>query len=207
MVLFTFLISALQTAPAITPATRPAPPPLARQDDGPTGQAVLSPVVARPFTCSEHPTGQLPYAGDALGTDCMVLGGVGAEGHGFARLYRGDGNRNEDWFGWNVDVLAPVEGVVDAVLVNPEINVPGRVGKPPATIVRFKTDDDLLVVYAHLTAVKVKVGDRVHAGQVVGKVGNNGVSRGPHIHIGAYRGDVPLQIRWDLQAMARTQGE
>ena len=30
-------------------------------------------------------------------------------------------------------------------------------------------------------------------------------SRSPHVHVGAWRGDVPLQVRWDLRAMARLQ--
>ena len=75
-------------------------------------------------------------------------------------------------------------------------------------MIQFRNADGVIVVFAHVTEIAVKVGDTVKAGQVVAKVGNNGVARAPHIHIGAYReaDAVPLQIRWDLRAMARIQG-
>ena len=45
------------------------------------------------------------------------------------------------------------------------------------------------------------------SGQVVAKVGNNGYSRHPHIHIGAWKGNEPLQIRFDLRAMGKQYRE
>jgi murein DD-endopeptidase MepM/ murein hydrolase activator NlpD len=39
-------------------------------------------------------------------------------------------------------------------------------------------------LYAHLEpgSLRVKAGDRVHRGQVIGRLGNSGSSSGPHLH-------------------------
>ena len=38
-------------------------------------------------------------------------------------------------------------------------------------------------VYAHLSQIDVKAGDRVRTGQKIGEVGSTGNSTGPHLHI------------------------
>ena len=42
--------------------------------------------------------------------------------------------------------------------------------------------------------------DSVKAGQVVAVDGNNGAAEAPHVHVGAFRGRVPFQVRWDQRA-------
>ena len=172
------------------------------------GQVLLSPLFREPYTCSEHAEGELEYPGDALGTDCVVIGGIDpARPEGFARTHRGDGSRNEDWYGWGVEVLAPFDGEVVRIVANDVVNQPGRFGTPPAAMVMVRREDGVVVVYGHVADVQVAQGERVRAGQVMARVGNNGVSRNPHIHVGALRGETPLQIRWDLRAMGRLQRE
>jgi len=196
------LLLALQTASS--PAVKFESPPLVRNDTGVIESVQISPVYRQPFVCSEHAEGEMDYVGDALGTDCMVMGGFDPRSDGaFGKLYRGDGKTNEDWYGWHAEVLAPFDGKVKAVLANEVVNQPGRFGRPPASMLLFERADGVVVVYAHVTAVKVGPGDLVSAGQVVASVGNNGMSRSPHVHVGAYRGDLPMQIRWDLRAMGR----
>lgn len=198
------LLLALQASSP--PAAKFEPPPLVRESVGPIEAVQISPVYRQPFVCSEHADGEMDYAGDALGTDCMIMGGFDPRSDGgFGKLYRGDGEANEDWYGWQAEVLAPFDGKIKAVLANEVVNQPGKFGRPPASMVLFERADGVVVVYAHVTAVKVKPGDLVSAGQMVANVSNNGMSRSPHVHIGAYRGDLPLQIRWDLRAMGKLQ--
>ena len=42
-------------------------------------------------------------------------------------------------------------------------------------------------LYAHLSSVRVEVGDRVKRGQIVGHVGSTGRSSGPHLHYSIYK--------------------
>jgi hypothetical protein len=48
--------------------------------------------------------------------------------------------------------------------------------------VRIQHDEDSVTLYAHLSTMKVKVGQQVKAGQVIGLSGNTGNSTGPHLH-------------------------
>lgn len=153
------------------------------------------------FSCGEHYNGELEYLGDALGTDCTIQAGLQGNS-GFVTAFRNDGARNEDWYGWNAEVLAPFDGTVVAVNVNPVVNQPGHLGRPPASIILFERADGVRVLFAHVQDLQVARGDSVRAGQVVARVGNNGYGRNPHIHIGAWKDESPYQIRWDLRSNA-----
>lgn len=162
-------------------------------------EVVIHPVHNHAIASSEHPEGQYKHIGDALGRDVTIVKFV----DGWMRPYAGEGRRNEDWYGWRADVLAPFDGVVESVYINPVENTPGVLNPGRAGSVVFCRDDGVNVCFAHVTDVHVGPGNRVKAGEVVAKVGNNGYSRHPHIHIGAWKGGVPLQIRFDLRAMGK----
>lgn len=50
----------------------------------------------------------------------------------------------------------------------------------------------LFTIYAHLDSMKVKEGDRVAQGQIIGAIGTTGRSTGPHLHWGAYWHNVAI---------------
>lgn len=50
-------------------------------------------------------------------------------------------------------------------------------------------------LYAHMSEVKVKVGDRVKRGQIIGHIGSTGRSSGPHLHYSLYKNDKAIDPR------------
>lgn len=164
----------------------------------------IHPVFAEGFACQNHWEGQLAYLGDALGTDCLVTQLVEvAPDRAFSTYFTNDGLKNEDWFSWRKEVLAPFNGTVKRIMINDVTNEPGSLGKPPASFLIFERADGVNVLIAHVREIEVKEGDQVTAGQVVARVGNNGFGRTPHLHLGAWKDDTPLQIQFDLAAQGR----
>jgi hypothetical protein len=167
-------------------------------------QLLIHPPFKRAFHVSEHPEGELEFPGDALGCDCIVAASM--PGKGF-RTYRNTGERNDDWFGWQAEVLAPFDGVVERVQSAMETNLPGQPSTTPPGLIIFLHDDRVRCMFGHLDEIVVQEGERVQAGQQVASVGNNGYSWYPHLHIGAWRDDVPLQIRFDLRVLGRLRAK
>jgi peptidase M23-like protein len=163
------------------------------------------PVFGEGYACVEHGADSLKWdLGDALGTDCFIRKLVEADGRALPRFYRGNGTQNEDWYGWQQDVLSPCTCKVIELHVNLLTNSPGVMGKEPASIVKLKRADGVVFVVVHFDKPRVKVGETIAGGQVIGQVGNNGLSEHPHIHIGAYKGSEPLQVRFDQHFIRST---
>lgn len=59
-------------------------------------------------------------------------------------------------------------------------------------------------LYAHLSKVKVNVGDRVKRGQIVGYVGSTGRSSGPHLHYSVYKDKKAIDPRKVLNVPENT---
>lgn len=179
---------------------------VARPDD-----LVIHPLTAEPLVCSEHARGESmdPHLGNALGSDCLVVGTVEREGRGqLLSFYEGEGLENDDYFGWREPLLAPFDGVVASVRPPAEPNRPGVLPEDPEEggRIEFRRHDDARVIYVHVREIAVQEGDSISAGDVVARLGNNGSSRAPHVHIGAWRDQTPLQIRFNLGALGELRG-
>ncbi len=169
----------------------------------PIEEVTVHPIFPHAFASTEHCEGELASRGDALGRDCWVVRFV----DGWYRLHADDGARNEDWYSWGADVLAPFDGVVDSVHLNPATNQPGHHSGGRASAIVFRREDGVRVLYGHVDRVEIRPGDPVRAGQRIAKVGNNGTSQCPHVHVGAWHDNTPLQIRFDLRALGRLQSQ
>lgn len=58
--------------------------------------------------------------------------------------------------------------------------------------VRILHENNYLTLYGHLSAIKVKVGKRITAGDAIGNIGSTGRSTGPHLHYEVRLNDKPL---------------
>jgi hypothetical protein len=116
--------------------------------------------------------------------------------------YSGDRLKNENYFAEGNDALAVANGRVVAVKDGIPENVPGVNSRAvPITLetvggnhVIIDIGNGRFAFYAHLKpgTIRVKVGDAVTRGQVIGLVGNTGNSTEPHLHFHISDGNSPL---------------
>jgi len=106
-------------------------------------------------------------------------------------LYSGDEKDNKAYYGYGSEVLAVAEAtVVTAKDGIPDNSADPRSGPVPTTSENMAGNHVILdlggrrfAFYAHLQpGLKVKLGDRVRRGQVIGLLGNSGDSPVPHLH-------------------------
>lgn len=130
----------------------------------------------------------------------------------------------ERFFAWNQPVRAAFDGVVVGAGAGwpdqASVNAVGAAIRaafakpPPADDHRPLTGNYLLVegehgvaLYAHLRngSVRPRVGDRVHAGELLGHVGHSGNSTMPHLHFHLMSQADPLQAHGRLCAFERLE--
>lgn len=149
----------------------------------------------------EHTYKKQLQLGDQLARDFVV---AGATKDGILKFFENNGKQNKDYLSWRKNVLAPVAGTVQEVTHPDTTNKPGVMNrKAEPGVIQIRTKNGASVTVVHVREIEVEEGQQVQAGEVIAKVGNNGNSTGPHIHVGAWKGDTPLQIQVDLYAAAK----
>lgn len=100
--------------------------------------------------------------------------------------YEGDPTQNESYYAYDEPVLAPAAGTVIAVVDGIEDNVPGEMNPAQSAgnmvVIEHNNGEKSLLAHFKKDSIKVKVGDSVEAGQLLGTCGNSGNSSEPHIH-------------------------
>jgi murein DD-endopeptidase MepM/ murein hydrolase activator NlpD len=112
-------------------------------------------------------------------------------------LLRGDGTQNTDFVGYGRDVLAPAGGVIvyargdvpdNPASGNQDFAALLALPEPPwgvaGNCVVIDHEDGEYSLLAHMQpgSVRVRRGQRVAPGEVLGRLGNSGATTGPHLH-------------------------
>lgn len=102
------------------------------------------------------------------------------------KSYKTDGQTNEDYYAYGKDLIAPCNGEIVLVVDGIKDNKPGELNPiyVPGNTVILKTSNNEYLFFAHFKqhSIKVKQGDKVKQGQLLGLCGNSGNSSEPHLH-------------------------
>jgi hypothetical protein len=153
-----------------------------------------------PFNTSGHRRAMIPIDGKARIAQRFAIDWVQINPDG--TTHTGDPKDNKNYRAYGREALAVADGVVTEVKDGIPENVPGINSRAvPITLETIGGNHVILDIghgryafYAHLEpgSLKVKLGDHVKRGQVLGLVGNSGNSTEPHLHFHLSDGNSPL---------------
>src|SRR5271163_3171946 len=143
-----------------------------------------------PSNTSVHRRSLIPINGHAYISQRFAIDWVQAYPDG--KMYQGDPSDNKNYRAYGAEIHAAAAGVVTQVGDGIPQNTPGA--KSLAVPITLETvggnhviteiGNGLFAFYAHMQpgSLRVKVGDKVTRGQVLGLLGNTGNSSEPHLH-------------------------
>lgn len=143
-----------------------------------------------PSNTSAHRRARMSLYGHAAIGQRFAIDWLKVDGEG--RTFKGPEDRNESYFAYGKNVLACADAMVVEVVDGLKENVPH--GEEIAVVITPRTlpgnhvilnlGHGLFAAYAHMIpgSIRVKEGQRVKVGQVLGKLGNSGNSAEPHLH-------------------------
>ncbi|MGE7692323.1 M23 family metallopeptidase [Lysinibacillus sp. NPDC097214] len=100
--------------------------------------------------------------------------------------YSDSPQKNENFYAYNKEIVAPADGFVTKVIDGVEDNLPGEMNPdiPEGNCIIIEHTNNEYSMVAHLKnhSILVKEGERVKKGQVIGFCGNSGNSTETHLH-------------------------
>jgi hypothetical protein len=118
-----------------------------------------------------------------------------------SQVFHGDPKDNHSFKCYGAEIHSVADGVVTEVKDGIPENTPGDSRAVPITLETIAGNHVIVDIgsgqfafYAHMQpgSVRVKLGDKVRAGQVLGLVGNTGNASAPHLHFHLSTGSSPL---------------
>jgi len=173
-----------------------------------TGPVVISPPLRGdhwlaangPSNTSGHRRALIPIDGHAVISQRFAIDWVKVGNNG--QTYQGDKLDNKNYYAFGAEAFAVADGIVTETKDGIPLNVPGANSRAvPITLETVGGNHVILDIgngnyafYAHLQpgSLRVKLGDKVRRGQVVGLVGNTGNSTEPHLHFHISNASSPL---------------
>ncbi len=153
-----------------------------------------------PANRSGHRRALIPIDGHAQIAQRFAIDWVRMNPDG--NTFTGDEKDNKNYRAYGSEALAVADGTVTEVKDGIPQNIPGENSRAvPITLETIAGNHVILdighghyALYAHLQpgSLKVKLGDHVKRGQVLGLVGNSGNSTEPHLHFHMTNGNSPL---------------
>ncbi len=153
-----------------------------------------------PANSSGHRRALIPVAGSARIAQRFAIDWVQLREDG--KTFTGDQQKNENYRCWGAEALAVADGTVVSIKDDIPENIPGATSRAvPITLETIGGNYVILDIgqgryafYAHLQPgkLRVKSGDKVKRGHVLGLVGNSGNSTEPHLHFHIANRNSPL---------------
>ena len=153
-----------------------------------------------PSNTSGHRRAEIPIAGRLRVAQRFAIDWIQVGDDG--KTYTGDPTSNASYHAYGQPALAVADGVVTEVKDGIPQNTPGATSRAVPITLDTVAGNHVIValgggrfaMWAHFQpgSIKVKVGDHVHRGQVLGLVGNSGNSTEPHLHFQVMDASSPL---------------
>jgi hypothetical protein len=140
------------------------------------------------YATSHHIATQIAIGGETRCPQRYAVDFVLFDANG--NYFDGNGTNNSDYYCYGKELVASADGIITAVTDGLPDNIPPFI----TTSITLETATGNMVIidigggnyvqYAHMIpgSIRVAVGDRVTAGQVIGLLGNSGNSFGAHLH-------------------------
>lgn len=102
------------------------------------------------------------------------------------KSYKTDGKANEDYFAFGREIIAPCNGKIVLVVDGVKDNIVGEMNSfnIGGNTIIMKTENNEYLVFCHFKhqSIKLKEGQLIKQGQLLGLCGNSGHSSEPHLH-------------------------